>query len=111
VPGLRLYRELPDQIEICGGKPSCCLSSFLADGQEGRKSLVADLCCFVPIKAGTGISYGKTAALPSFDEIFFDTQSIKSLHRNWHQLESFAASFCALDFIGSVRLITLDDPT
>ncbi|KAH8115780.1 hypothetical protein DFH11DRAFT_1688413 [Phellopilus nigrolimitatus] len=25
------------------------------------------------------------------------------LHRTWHQLESFAASFCALNFIGGVR--------
>ncbi|KAH9041831.1 hypothetical protein EDB84DRAFT_935026 [Lactarius hengduanensis] len=27
----------------------------------------------------------------------------QSLHRSWHLLESFAASFCALNFIGGVR--------
>ncbi|KAA1465906.1 hypothetical protein DENSPDRAFT_767687 [Dentipellis sp. KUC8613] len=28
---------------------------------------------------------------------------LQQLHRNWHLLESFAASFCALNFIGGVR--------
>ncbi|KAF8325467.1 amino acid/polyamine transporter I [Cantharellus anzutake] len=28
---------------------------------------------------------------------------LQTLHRTWHQLESFAASFCALNFIGGVR--------
>ncbi|PAV20578.1 amino acid transporter [Pyrrhoderma noxium] len=27
----------------------------------------------------------------------------QQLHRTWHQIESFAASFCALNFIGGVR--------
>ncbi|KAF8503838.1 amino acid/polyamine transporter I [Gautieria morchelliformis] len=27
----------------------------------------------------------------------------QTLHRSWHQVESFAASFCALNFIGGVR--------
>ncbi|KDQ14211.1 hypothetical protein BOTBODRAFT_188092 [Botryobasidium botryosum FD-172 SS1] len=29
----------------------------------------------------------------------------QSLHRTWHQVESFAASFCALNFIGGVRSV------
>jgi translation initiation factor 5B len=27
------------------------------------------------------------------------------LHRSWHLVESFAASFCALNFIGAVRFV------
>lgn len=30
------------------------------------------------------------------------------MHRSWHQIESFAASFCALNFIGGVRCIRYD---
>ncbi|KAL5508585.1 hypothetical protein ACEPAH_6204 [Sanghuangporus vaninii] len=30
----------------------------------------------------------------------------QQLHRTWHQVESFAASFCALNFIGGVRYST-----
>lgn len=29
----------------------------------------------------------------------------QSLHRTWHLLENFAASFCALNFIGGVRFV------
>ncbi|KAF9518418.1 hypothetical protein BS47DRAFT_1371047 [Hydnum rufescens UP504] len=39
------------------------------------------------------------ASSVDFDEVQL------SLHRTWHQLESFAASFCALDFIGGVRSV------
>ena len=28
---------------------------------------------------------------------------VKSLHRSWHFVESFAASFVAMNFIGGVR--------
>ena len=30
---------------------------------------------------------------------------LQQLHRSWHLVESFAASFCALNFIGGVRSV------
>ncbi|KAG9085233.1 hypothetical protein FRC07_013428, partial [Ceratobasidium sp. 392] len=38
------------------------------------------------------------------DELQLQTLGYKQqLHRSWHLIESFAASFCALNFIGGVR--------
>ncbi|KAF8306255.1 amino acid transporter [Clavulina sp. PMI_390] len=46
-----------------------------------------------------------TSQLCEAQFVFFSLSLWQSLHRNWHHLESFAASFCALDFIGGVRSV------
>ncbi|KAF9071849.1 gamma-aminobutyric acid transporter [Rhodocollybia butyracea] len=41
--------------------------------------------------------------IPEEGEILDADQRQLQLHRSWHLIESFAASFCALNFIGGVR--------
>ncbi|KAF5322482.1 hypothetical protein D9619_001165 [Psilocybe cf. subviscida] len=53
---------------------------------------------------------GEVTLVPDADEIQLGSPSVienlgykQQLHRSWHLVESFAASFCALNFIGGVR--------
>ncbi|KAF8579033.1 amino acid transporter [Ramaria rubella] len=49
-------------------------------------------------------SDNEVASLVDQDELQLQKFGYKqTLHRSWHQVESFAASFCALNFIGGVR--------
>ncbi|KAG8773930.1 hypothetical protein FRC12_002229 [Ceratobasidium sp. 428] len=46
----------------------------------------------------------EVASTTDSDELQLQTLGYKQqLHRSWHLIESFAASFCALNFIGGVR--------
>lgn len=81
--GLRSYRLNLNSAHTCVGKPPSvtCLLASSVDAERPRRDALTYFCFFYQQKLGYK----------------------QQLHRSWHFVESFAASFVALNFIGGVR--------
>lgn len=100
--GLRSYRQNLNSAHTCVGKPpNVTVHTFF---EIILIFIDTDLFFSKILDTNKYVSRKKFPLPNDLPFSFFHQQ----LHRTWHFVENFAASFCALNFIGAVRFAISD---